>query len=296
MIDPLHLRLVYAACALALGWLTAGGAAAQAGADDAEPTVSEPTVSEPTDDDDELENAAPRAEPPAEPPTATMPPYERAMGEFAELDTFIGVASGRADWTLDDGVGTPQVPWDDYDPEYAYGPRGNVHLGITARLAAMPGGGVGLPAPDGPYIEAGGLLDIRYAQDRPWRLRLGVAVNYQPYAQENLGAGSHVSQSPFALRFRIQPLAVDLGHWISLRLGADLGMQWAPGYATDGGAMAFLFAAHGEVALLLLEGVFEIGLFGGLQMTAVGRSTRSGFGTDLRPEGMIGISGAMLFE
>lgn len=293
---------------LVLTWLCAATAAAQA------EELAEPVETE-------ASGAAGEAEAPAEeaPPEEPAPPErdeaptpdelsdvedstDRAE-EFREVRRFLGLEQRRDTWELDDGVDSDSVEWDDYDADRSYTPRGMLHFGVGARIAAMPGGGRDyLPAPDGPLIGLSFLADIRYSPTVPWRMRLELMVNYQPYHQgQAVGGGTWIAQSPFAFRLRILPLSVDIGRLIGVRGGLEVGAQWAPEYnAADGslggGSLALLAGSSVDVVLMLMDGLLEVGITGGLQFTAVGRSGRDPFSTDLRPEGMVGATGALLFE
>src|SRR5690606_32781182 len=103
----------------------------------------------------------------------------------------------------------------DFDPERSYLPFGTVHVGAHVRIAALPGGTP--PQQNGPLLELGGFVDIRYAPQGPWRLRLALALSYQPNESQYLGGGATLASSAAALRFRIQPLAFDIGQWIVVR-------------------------------------------------------------------------------
>lgn len=248
----------------------------------------------PADELADIDEAEPSAAPDAEggSPASDDP----SLREFEELEEFLGIEQRSGTWVLDDGIDEDAVEWDDFDRESAYLPRGLVHFGVGTRIAAMPGGGTGLPAPDGPMVEVSFLADFRYTQRRPWRMRLALAINYQPYDEENVGAGTTIAQSPFAMRLRVMPLSFDIGHWVGVRIGMESGIQWAPGAGPDGGEMTLLLGSTGEIVLNLLDGLLEVGLVGGMQLTAVGRSSRSGYGTDLRPEGIVGATAGYFFE
>lgn len=293
-----HARFVW--LGLVSTFLWAAPAAAQSEGLDA-PSESPP----PDATESEAEPAPPpteqaRAEPPDEPPPPDeLADVEPAAGEddFTEVRRFLGIESRRETWELDDGVDEDSVEWDDYDADRSYTPRGMLHFGIGARVAAMPGGGANfLPAPDGPLIGLSFIADIRYSPTMPWRMRLELMVNYQPYGEQFVGAGTTIAQSPFAARLRILPLSVDIGRLVGVRGGLEIGTQWAPGVGSEGGQLALLAGSSIDVVLMLLDGLLEVGITGGVQFTAVGRSGRDPFNTDLRPEGMIGATGALFFE
>ncbi len=195
-------------------------------------------------------------------------------------------------WVLDDGIGTEQVPWDDFDPAEHFLPRGTVHLGVNLRIAALPGGAPGIP--EGPLVEAGLFLDIRYRRELPWRLRIALALNYQPYASENLGAGTTIESSPFAFRLRISPLSFDIGEWVTIRIGGEIGGQSTPQPGTNG-STAFLGGMANELVIRLLDGTLEAGATVGFQTTAAGRTTRAGYGTSLTAEAVIGVTVGYIF-
>ncbi len=243
------------------------------------------------------ESVQPQESEPSDADANGWPMDPRTTAEFRGVERFLGLEQvRRGAWVLDDRVSLEDVPWDGLDPRAAYAPRGLVHWGIGGRLAAMPGGGAGLPAPDGPMIEAAFLLDIRYAQDLPWRMRLALAINYQPYDEANVGGGVRIAQSPLAIRLRVMALSFDLTRWLGVRIGPDIGMQWAPPVSGEGGEMTWLFGTSAEVVLNLLDGLLEVGLVGGIQSTAVGRGTRNGWEVALRAEGVLGATVGYFFE
>lgn len=175
----------------------------------------------------------------AAPRAAQAQASEERAQDFDEAALFLDPSS--VVWVLDDGVGTDDAPWQDADPERSYLPFGQVHAGAHVRIAALPGGSDPLQG-DGPLLELGGFLDIRYGRYSPWRLRLAVAVSYQPNESRYLGAGTTQASSSGALRFRAQPIAFDIGQWIVVRAGCDLGLQWSPSDPV-GGVRTDLFGA-----------------------------------------------------
>ena len=214
---------------------------------------------------------------------ASEPAVDPADFDGAERD----LGQTRGVWVLDDGVGLAEVPWDDFDPGAEYTPRDPIHLGIQLRVGALPGGSY--PLLDGPLIELGAIFDARYSARSPWHMRVLLAASFQNPADENLGAGVHVFSSPFALKLRVLPISIDLQQWGALRAGGEIGIQYVPQLGGDGIWMV-LPGVNGEAVVRLLDGVLEIGAFGGFQWTGIGRSTRSGFFQELGFEGVVGVS------
>ncbi len=182
----------------------------------------------------------------------------------ADFDEAASVIDETSEWILDDGVTPAEVPWNDFDPAEAYDPHGTVHGGVALRLAFIaPGGAV----PGGPLIEMSGTLDVRYRWNSPFGIRIGIGLSYQDYVAEELGGGTFVSTSPGALRFRVLPLSVDLGRYVALRAGFNLGAQWVP--MPNGGHAAFTTGGSGEAVVKLFGGTVELGIVGGVQLTAL---------------------------
>ena len=191
-------------------------------------------------------------------------------------------------WILDDALGVEALPWDPYDRENGYVPRGAVHAGVQLRVAAVLGGGLNVP--DGALFELSGFLDIRYRATSPWRLRLGIAASFQSWHEQYLGAGTLVSSSPFSLRLRALFLNVDLGRWINLRLGGDIGMQWSP--SGGGGRVDVAGGPIAEITLLLLDGALEVGVAVGMPLTAYNRTGREHTSVGYAPGALLGVTAA----
>lgn len=189
------------------------------------------------------------------------PAIAEAQDEFDEAAQEVGETR---EWDLDDGVGTDEVPWDDYDPVEAYEPHGTVHAGVFLRVAAMQ---PVAPFPGGPLVELSGALDVRYRWDRPWGIRFALALSYQEYRAEELGGGTFIGTSPLALRVRVMPLSVDIGRWLALRVGGDIGAQWVPESNGNMHAVA-TGGVSGDFVVKLFEGTVELGITGGVQTTA----------------------------
>lgn len=194
-------------------------------------------------------------------------------------------------WVLDDGVGTDTVPWNDVDPDASYLPLGLAHGGVQLRVAALPGGTA--PQLDGPLVEVFGFFDLRYSRWSAWRLRAGVALSYQPHSEQHLGGGEYIASSPLALRARVLPISFDFGRWLGLRVGGDVGAQWAPIFG--GGMSTSVFGGMtSDLVVLLLDGLLEVGITGGIQWTAIHRTSRRFPYTYTTPEAVIGLTAAYL--
>jgi hypothetical protein len=241
------------------------------------PSETAPSETAPSEDEDGF------LDPGASDPSPETPTVDPSDFDAAERD----LGQARTPWVLDDGVTDAQVPWDDFDPGAEYTPRDPIHLGAQLRFGALPGGAV--PLPDGPLVELGGILDGRYSPRSPWHLRVVLAASFQLPGDENLGAGVHSTTSPFALKIRLLPIAVDLEQWGALRAGAEIGVQYVPQLG-GGGEWEMLPGFSGEAVVRLLDGRLEVGAFGGIQWTAVGRSSRSGYSWRLELEGVIGVT------
>lgn len=210
--------------------------------------------------------------------------------EFADLDGYLGEHAST--WNLDDGEGEGE-PWQDYDPPYSYQGRSLARVGLQLRVAGLPGGKP--PVPEGPLGELGFVFDTRYSAFSAWHFRAVLAVSAQNVGRAYEGGGAVAVSSPFAIRLRLLPVAFDAGEWLTLRLGPDIGIQWAE-ESGAGGTFEVLFGTLGEVALRLLDERLEVAVHGGFQFTAVGRVTRFNFGRELVPQGVLGGSVAWLFD
>jgi len=288
----LHIAIVAVA-----SFATASVAAAQAELDDPaleEPAVEEPAIEEPALDEPALD------EPAAEEPALDEPAFDQAAealstpapGTPQEEAAFGGAASflrqDDAPWILDDGVGVAELPWDPYDSEIGYVPRGAVHAGVQLRVAAVLGGGINVP--DGPLFELSGFLDIRYRPTSPWRIRLAIAASFQSWHEQYLGAGTIVASSPFSLRTRALFLNVDLGRWVNVRVGGDIGLQWTP--SGGDGRVDVAGGPTAEITVLLLDGALEVGFAGGMQLTAYNRTSREYSSLSYAPEAVLGVTAA----
>ncbi|MEC7524229.1 MAG: hypothetical protein VYE22_30385 [Myxococcota bacterium] len=232
---------------------------------------------------DELDGDAP-------PPAANDDGFESAFDdEFAELDGYLGVQRGV--WVLDDGGG--DAPWQDYDPPHSYQGRSLVRFGAQLRVAALPGGKP--PVPEGPLGELGFVLDARYSAFSAWHFRAVLAVSAQTVGRAYMGGGEVAISSPFAMRLRLMPIAFDIGQYVALRTGPEIGMQWAEN-AGAGGTFEVLLGHIGEIVVRLLDERLEVGVHFGVQLTALGRVTRTNFGRELVPQGVVGGSVAWLFD
>jgi hypothetical protein len=223
-----------------------------------------------------------------------LPAPASAQEEQEELEEFAEVERDLDDvWTLDDGAGDDLV-WNDYDPSAEYAPRGMAHLGVQLRVGGLFGGGQ--PLTDGGLGDLSVFFDLRYAQRGPIRLRIALAFSAQTYGERNAGSGTWEASSPFALRARVYPVSVDITDWIVLRPAVELGAQWTERPDNDRGEWAFFFGLTGEAMLRLLEGSFEVGLFGGFQLTAVGVTSRGPWHYHRMPmQGALGLTAAWMF-
>jgi hypothetical protein len=176
-------------------------------------------------------------------------------------------------WVLDDHRGE-EVPWDDFDPRAEYLPRGEFHLGVQVRAGLLPGHS---EIPWGPFLECGLVLDIRYSRTSPWHMRGVIAFSWQNQTSTSPGA---------TFLFRLLPLTIDLGDWIVVRAGGQIGAHWlqSPG----GGALEFHGGANGEIALKLIDGRLELALTGGFQTSRFRRGDDWGAWTDTAITAMAG--------
>lgn len=193
-------------------------------------------------------------------------------------------ADGEA-WVLDDGVGLDEVTWDPLPTGSPLVPRGRLHFGATLRVAALPADSS--PAPDGPQVELGVLLDFRIRERSPFHMRAVLSISGRPHGDRWRGAGITDSAGPLAVRLRLMPLSVHLAEWLALRVGAAVSVDWVP--APLGDTVAVGGGVDTEIVARFDDGQFEVGITGGLQLDAVGRTTRTGVEQAIAPEPMIGL-------
>lgn len=231
---------------------------------------------------DELGTLADALDPPA---TSEEAAGGDPADPFGSATSFLESDDGT--WVLDDGVGFEELPWDTVDHGRAYRPRGFAHLGAQLRVAALLG--TDGRAPEGPLVELSGFADFRYRPTGPWRFQLGVVASVQTFDSQYLGAGISKSTGALSVRARVLPINFDIGTWVNLRAGGDIGFQWSPTAGGDG-----LFDLAGgptaEISVLLLDGTLELGVGGGMQLTAVTRTTRTGSYGRLAPQAVVGAT------
>jgi len=236
--------------------------------------------------------------PSEEPPQLAPPPsddFESAARALTAGQPTTPRAGGP--WTLDDGVTTEDVPWDDFDPRGDFYPRGGVHWGLELRAGAIPT--TSLSTQERPQFELGGFVDLRYSSHSPWRMRIGLAVSAEPYRETNLGGGAFVSSSVTAIKLRVLPLSVDVGHNFGFLVGPEIGIQIAPGPIEP----RVLFYSGGTLQLVgrTDDGRLEIGAYVSMVMTGVSRLERANFGVGTRRsehfeiDAVLGVSGGYLF-
>jgi hypothetical protein len=204
--------------------------------------------------------------------------------EFAQAAALEGESS--AIWILDDGIGVDDVPWNEYDAQASYLPRERLHFGAMLRAAWLPGGGPMVP--EGPVFDLSGFLDYRYSDRSPIRFRIAIALTAQDYRDENVGAGMWRTSSPWSLRLRIYPFSIDIQHLVTLRVAGDLGFQWYPRPDVESGGIAFMTGTTGEALLRFLDGALEVGVYGGIQTTAVATTSRVNAYDSLQVQGVLG--------
>lgn len=210
----------------------------------------------------------------APPPPAPRPPQ---TNEFENVEPLLEVEP--LSLTLDDGLGD-ETPWTDYDAYTEHGPPGLVHLGGQLRVSALFETQQDR-VPTGPSIELAALADFRFSRRSPWHFRVALGISWQTHVERFLGAGRTVTSSPGAIRLRIQPLALDIGRFVAIRLGPSIGAQLVPrvnetptSASVDGFAVEVFGGGSAEIALRLLDGLLEIGVHGGMQLTGVGDAQR----------------------
>jgi len=186
------------------------------------------------------------AEPTPEPAAAPSGPAVALAISAPELDGGV--------WRMNDGAGDAS-PWPDFEaaarPSY-----GVVHFGIAAGVGvnhrfAQTGE---VSNTTGVRVEVAAFLDVRPVSSVPYRLRLEAALGFM-----NNDPGFGVVN--FLARF--YPLALDLGDYVTWRVGGELGGRYVDSW---GGRFAYrlnqLLLEGGpctEVALTLLDRRFEIG-------------------------------------
>ncbi|MEZ4335336.1 MAG: hypothetical protein R3B82_01800 [Sandaracinaceae bacterium] len=190
--------------------------------------------------------------------------------EFDDVERELGAPRPTGAWQLDDGVGTRELPWDDFDPTHAYLPRGDTQLGLEMRVNALPMRS--LYTTERPQLELHGFVNIRYSSRSPWLLRIGIVAAWELHQQANLGGGTLVTSSAAHVRLRIQPLSVELGRNFGLRVGSDIGVQFAP---SPGGVRPMVSTATlAQLVVRTDDGRFEGGVHGGFQISGVDRLER----------------------
>ncbi|MCB9592065.1 MAG: hypothetical protein H6719_04975 [Sandaracinaceae bacterium] len=192
------------------------------------------------------------------------------VDEFEDAEVALGSPRPVDTWTLDDGVGADEVPWDTFDPSYDYFPRGPLQVGLEARISALPT--TSLATSPRPQLELHGFLNFRYSARSPWQMRVGVAIAWEPHESTNLGGGTFVTTSALYVRLRVLPLSVDFGRNFGLRAGPDVGFQYAP--SPGGGAILFAAGGTAQIVARTDDGRFEAGVHAGAQLTGIDRLER----------------------